>query len=175
MTISNFKMKQLSHVSAISFRIRTYKNKRTVPFTEYRKGSELFFMCLLYQFQQFLDTFSIEPPFLYEIDLIYNERKLPICKDKKAQNIFHAFATFFFYNCSLSQTQEITKDDATGLLTLHTLKNSEGKKESVALTGYDCVILAIGRIPNTDLLELDGLVSFFTLSNKCCYSVNLPQ
>lgn len=59
------------------------------------KGSELFFMCLLYQFQQFLDTFPIEPPFLYEIDLIYNERKLPICKDKKAQNIFHAFATFF--------------------------------------------------------------------------------
>ncbi|XP_044180611.1 glutathione reductase, mitochondrial-like [Acropora millepora] len=56
-----------------------------------------------------------------------------------------------------TSTQEITKDDATGLLTLHTLKNIEGKKESVALTGYDCVILAIGRIPNTDLLELDGL------------------
>jgi len=55
---------------------------------------------------------------------------------------------------------------------LHTLKNNEGKKESVALTGYDCVILAIGRIPNTDLLELDGLVSFFAVSNTC---VNLPE
>lgn len=57
---------------------------------------------------------------------------------------------------------------------MHTLKNNEGKKENVALTGYDCVLLAIGRIPNTDLLELDGLVSFFAVSDKCCYSVSYP-
>ena len=54
------------------------------------------------------------------------------------------------------QMEEITKDSASGLMTLHTLKN---KKEKVALSGYDCVILAIGRVPNTDTLSLDGLVS----------------
>ena len=53
--------------------------------------------------------------------------------------------------------QEITKDDATGLLTLHTLKD---KKEKVTLTGYDCVLLAIGRVPNTDTLGLESLVSY---------------
>lgn len=50
--------------------------------------------------------------------------------------------------------QEITKDSATGLMTIHTLKN---KQDKVALSGYDCVILAIGRIPNTDTLGLSGL------------------
>lgn len=54
------------------------------------------------------------------------------------------------------QMEEITKDSASGLMTLHTLKN---KKDKVALSGYDCVILAIGRVPNTDTLSLDGLVS----------------
>lgn len=50
--------------------------------------------------------------------------------------------------------EEMTKDSASGLMTLHTLKN---KKDKVALSGYDCVILAIGRVPNTDTLSLDGL------------------
>ena len=54
------------------------------------------------------------------------------------------------------QMEEMTKDSASGLMTLHTLKN---KKDKVALSGYDCVILAIGRVPNTDTLNLDGLVS----------------
>ena len=54
------------------------------------------------------------------------------------------------------QMEEITKDSSSGLMTLHTLKN---KKDKVALSGYDCVILAIGRVPNTDTLSLDGLVS----------------
>ena len=54
------------------------------------------------------------------------------------------------------QMEEMTKDSASGLMTLHTLKN---KKDKVALSGYDCVILAIGRVPNTDTLSLDGLVS----------------
>lgn len=54
------------------------------------------------------------------------------------------------------QMEEITKDSASGLMTLHTLKN---KKDKVALSGFDCVILAIGRVPNTDILSLDGLVS----------------
>lgn len=54
------------------------------------------------------------------------------------------------------QMEEITKDSASGLMTLHTLKN---KKDKVALSGYDCVILAIGRVPNTDTLSLDGVVS----------------
>lgn len=53
-----------------------------------------------------------------------------------------------------TSVQEITKDDATGLLTLHTLKD---KKEKVTLTGYDCVLLAIGRVPNTDTLGLESL------------------
>ena len=54
------------------------------------------------------------------------------------------------------QMEEMTKDSASGLMTLHTLKN---KQDKVALSGYDCVILAIGRVPNTDTLSLDGLVS----------------
>lgn len=54
------------------------------------------------------------------------------------------------------QMEEMTKDSASGLMTLHTLKN---KKDKVALSGYDCVILAIGRVPNTDTLSLDDLVS----------------
>ena len=57
------------------------------------------------------------------------------------------------------QMEEITKDSTSGLMTLHTLKN---KKDKVALSGYDCVILAIGRVPNTDTLSLDGLVSWKT-------------
>ena len=59
-------------------------------------------------------------------------------------------------HCDCFQVQEITKDGATGLMTIHTLKN---KQDKVALSGYDCVILAIGRGPNTDTLGLDGLVS----------------
>ena len=51
--------------------------------------------------------------------------------------------------------QEITKEK-NGLMTLHTLKN---KKDKVTLSDFDCVILAIGRGPNTDTLGLDGLVS----------------
>lgn len=49
--------------------------------------------------------------------------------------------------------QEITKEK-NGLMTLHTLKN---KKDKVTLSDFDCVILAIGRGPNTDTLGLDGL------------------
>ena len=60
-------------------------------------------------------------------------------------------------NILIFQIQEITKDSATGLMTVHTLKN---KQDKVALSGYDSVILAIGRGPNTDTLGLDGLVSF---------------
>lgn len=50
--------------------------------------------------------------------------------------------------------QEITKDSASGLMTIHTLKN---KQDKVALSGYNCVILAIGRVPNTDTLGLGEL------------------
>ena len=53
------------------------------------------------------------------------------------------------------QIQEITKDSESGLMTVHALKN---KQEKVALSGFDCIILAIGRGPNTDILGLDGLV-----------------
>ena len=64
-----------------------------------------------------------------------------------------------FFSLIPFQMEEITKDSASGLMTLHTLKN---KKDKVALSGYDCVILAIGRVPNTDTLSLDGLVSWKT-------------
>ncbi|PFX18738.1 Glutathione reductase, mitochondrial [Stylophora pistillata] len=50
--------------------------------------------------------------------------------------------------------QEITKDSETGLMTIHILKN---KQDKVALSGFDCVLLAIGRVPNTDSLGIDGL------------------
>lgn len=68
-----------------------------------KKGSELFFfMCLLYQFKQFLETFPIEPPFLYEIDL--HERKIqassPFVKIKKLRTF--SMHLPLFYNCSLS-------------------------------------------------------------------------
>lgn len=52
--------------------------------------------------------------------------------------------------------QEITKDSNTGLMTVHALKN---KQDKVALSGFDCIILAIGRGPNTDALGIGGLVS----------------
>ena len=51
--------------------------------------------------------------------------------------------------------QEITKDSETGLMTVHALKN---KQDKVVLSGFDCIILAIGRGPNTDVLGLSGLV-----------------
>lgn len=41
-------------------------------------------------------------------------------------------------------------------MTIHILKN---KQDKVALSGFDCVLLAIGRVPNTDSLGIDGLVS----------------
>lgn len=44
-------------------------------------------------------------------------------------------------------------------MTIHTLKN---KQDKVALSGYNCVILAIGRVPNTDTLGLGELVSHFS-------------
>ena len=44
-------------------------------------------------------------------------------------------------------------------MTIHTLKN---KQDKVALSGYNCVILAIGRVPNTDTLGLGDLVSHFS-------------
>jgi len=50
--------------------------------------------------------------------------------------------------------QEITKDSETGLMTVHALKN---KQDKVILPGFDCIILAIGRGPNTDVLGLGGL------------------
>lgn len=53
------------------------------------------------------------------------------------------------------QIQEITKDSETGLMTVHALKN---KQDKVILPGFDCIILAIGRGPNTDVLGLGGLV-----------------
>ena len=53
------------------------------------------------------------------------------------------------------QIQEITKDSESGLMTVHALKN---KQDKVALSGFDCIILAIGRGPNTDILGLGGLV-----------------
>ena len=87
----------------------------------------------------------------------------------KARYLLHfresSFSPNFPFNSKLDclivvdisfQMEEITKDSASGLMTLHTLKN---KKDKVALSGYDCVILAIGRVPNTDTLSLDGLVS----------------
>ncbi|KAL9965901.1 hypothetical protein ACROYT_G029759 [Oculina patagonica] len=46
--------------------------------------------------------------------------------------------------------EEIIKDPETGLMTVHA-------KDKVALSGFDCIILAIGRGPNTDTLGLDGL------------------
>lgn len=49
-------------------------------------------------------------------------------------------------------------------MTIHTLKN---KQDKVALSGYDCVILAIGRIPNTDTLGLSGLVSYQCIELTC--------
>ena len=87
----------------------------------------------------------------------------------KARYLLHfresSFSPNFPFNSKLDclivvdisfQMEEITKDRASGLMTLHTLNN---KKDKVALCGYDCVILAIGRVPNTDILSLDGLVS----------------
>ncbi|KAJ7381793.1 hypothetical protein OS493_038974, partial [Desmophyllum pertusum] len=50
--------------------------------------------------------------------------------------------------------QEITKDSESGLMTVHALRN---KKDKVALSGFDCIVLAIGRGPNTDALGLNGL------------------
>ena len=41
-------------------------------------------------------------------------------------------------------------------MTIHILKN---KQDKVALSEFDCVLLAIGRVPNTDSLGIDGLVS----------------
>ncbi|KAJ7378260.1 hypothetical protein OS493_024210 [Desmophyllum pertusum] len=50
--------------------------------------------------------------------------------------------------------EEITKDSESGLMTVHALRN---KKDKVALSGFDCIVLAIGRGPNTDALGLNGL------------------
>jgi len=61
--------------------------------------------------------------------------------------------------------QEITKDSETGLMTVHVLKN---KQDKVILPGFDCIILAIGRGPNTDVLGLGGLVCL-QLETFYCY------
>ena len=52
--------------------------------------------------------------------------------------------------------EQVTKDPSTGLLTLHVLKNKTDKEE---LSGFDCLLWAIGRSPNAKDLGLEQLVS----------------
>ncbi|XP_001635558.3 glutathione reductase, mitochondrial isoform X2 [Nematostella vectensis] len=56
--------------------------------------------------------------------------------------------------CTNTTTEQVSKDSNTGLLTLHTLKN---KTEKVDLSGYDCLLWAMGRNPNTNNLGLEHM------------------
>ena len=57
------------------------------------------------------------------------------------------------------QIKEVTKDSSTGLLTIH-------QKDKAALSGFDCLLWAIGRTPNTDNFGLESVVCHQILDQK---------
>ena len=52
---------------------------------------------------------------------------------------------------------KITKSDSTGLLSIETLAGQN--KETLQINDVDCLLWAVGRIPNTTNLGLEELVS----------------
>ena len=93
-----------------------------------------------------------------------------LCNDANNANSSHFTGLLSTTSAFSPQMESVTKDPSTGLLTLHILKN---KTEKVDLSGYDCLLFAIGRAPHTKGLRLEEIVSWS--ANLCLRNVGKRQ